>query len=225
VTISGLQPNTRYFYKLWTNPAHSLRLPLDGLTEEDLHFRTLSADPNEQVDFIIMSCHNPTVSEADGFERHAVWADLPQIIGRDSNKSVRFALLVGDQVYADDWQDRILKEESEEGRLRLYLSAYRRFWSNIHYRRVMCSLRAVMIWDDHDITDGWGSRLDSFAGETREFKPAWKNLFDAAFKAFSVMQGSRNPPALAANPREGLDFCFRVGKWGFVFRTCGRTGI
>lgn len=217
VRIPDLQPDTKYFYKLWTNPAHSLPLPLDGLVEEELHFHTLSADPDEQVDFVVLSCHNPTVSEADGFNGHAVWADLPQIVGQESNKNVRFALLVGDQVYADDWQDRILKEKTEEGRLRLYLSAYRRFWSNIHYRRVLCSLPAVMIWDDHDITDGWGSRLDSFVGQGSEFKPEWQHLFDAAFKAFSVMQGSRNPPGLAANPREGLDFCFKAGKWGFVF--------
>ena len=217
VTMEGLTPDTEYFYKLWTNPAQSLPLPLEGLTEKDLHFRTLSADPNVQIDFVVMSCHNPTVSQLDGFEGHAVWADLPQIIGRESNKKVRFALLVGDQVYADEWQDRVLQEEDEERRLRLYLSAYRRFWSNIHYRRVMCSLPAVMIWDDHDITDGWGSEASSFDGDTAEFKPEWKRLFETAFKAFSLMQASRNPPALAANPREGLDFCFRVGNWGFVF--------
>jgi hypothetical protein len=74
-----------------------------------------------------------------------------------------------------------------------------------------------MIWDDHDITDGWGSRVESFVGKTSDFKPEWQRLFDAAFKVFSVMQASRNPSTLAADPREGLDFCFRVGKWGFVF--------
>jgi hypothetical protein len=217
VTIDNLSPDTEYFYKLWTNPAQSLPLPLEGLTEKDLHFRTLSADPNAQIDFVVMSCHNPTVSQLDGFEGHAVWADLPQIIGRESNKKVRFALLVGDQVYADEWQDRVLQEENEERRLRFYLSAYRRFWSNIHYRRAMCSLPAVMIWDDHDITDGWGSEASSFEGDTVEFKAEWQRLFETAFKAFSIMQASRNPPALAANSRDGLDFCFRVGNWAFVF--------
>lgn len=217
VTIAGLEPDTHYFYRLWTNAAHSLPLALGGLADEELHLRTLSADPNEQVDFVVMSCHNPTVSGADGYDGHAVWADIPQIIGRDSNKRVRFALLVGDQVYADKWEGRILAEPSEAGRLRLYLSAYRQFWSNIHYRRVMCSLPAVMMWDDHDITDGWGSRLDSFVGETSNFKPEWQRLFNSAFTAFSVMQASRNPPPLAKDPKDGLDFCFKVGKWGFAF--------
>jgi hypothetical protein len=217
VTIEGLRSDTRYFYKLWTDPEHSLPLNLQGLTEKDLQFRTLSEDANAQIDFLLMSCHNPTVSGADGFDGHAVWADLPQIINRESNKSVRFVLLVGDQVYSDDWEQKLLDEPTADARLRLYLSAYRRFWSNIHYRRVMCALPAVMMWDDHDITDGWGSRVDAYVGETSEFKPEWKRLFESAFQAFSLMQASRNPPTLAPNPRDGLDFCFRIGPWGFVF--------
>jgi len=217
ITVDGLRPDTRYFYKLWTDPAHSLPLDLQGLTEKELQFRTLSEDANRQIDFLLMSCHNPTVSGADGFDGHAVWADLPQIISRESNKSVRFALLVGDQVYADDWEKQVLAEPNADARMLLYLSAYRKFWSNIHYRRVMCCLPAVMMWDDHDITDGWGSRKDSYVGETSEFKPEWKRLFETAFQAFSLMQASRNPATLATNPREGQDFCFRIGPWGFIF--------
>lgn len=215
--VSGLLPNTRYRYKLWTDEACSIALALDGLAHDNLSFWTLPNDPKQQIDFVVMSCHNPTVATTDGYNGFGVWADLPQIISRESNKNVRFALLVGDQMYGDDWQDKILAEPSEAGRLRLYIEAYRKFWGDIHYRRVMCSLPAVMIWDDHDITDGWGSRTDSFQGNTSEFKPEWKSLFDAAFKAFGQMQASRNPAPLAADPREGLDFCFRVGPWGFVF--------
>jgi hypothetical protein len=80
----------------------------------------------------MMSCHNPTVAHEDGFDGHAIWADIPQIISRNSNKKVRFALLVGDQVYADDWQDRILAAKTDDERLALYLDVYRRFWSHIH---------------------------------------------------------------------------------------------
>lgn len=217
ITVEELQPNTKYFYRLWSDREHSVPLPLDGLEEKELQFWTLSDDPDAQIDFVVISCHNPTVSGADGYEGHAVWADLPQIIARESNRNVRFALLVGDQLYADDWESLVLNEETEEGRLSHYLNAYRQYWSNIHYRRVMCSLPAVMMWDDHDITDGWGSRTDSFDGKSSEFKPQWQGLFDAAYKAFYLMQASRNPAPLAADPREGLDFCFRQGKWGFVF--------
>ena len=214
VTIDGLEPDTNYFYKLWTNPTPSIPLNLEGLQEKDLHFHTLSEDNAAQIDFLVMSCHNPTVARQDGFDGHAVWADIPQIISRESNRSVRFALLVGDQVYADDWEVQILSAKSKEERIRLYLSAYRAAWSNIHYRRVMCSLPATMIWDDHDITDGWGSRKDSFVSKTSsEFKPDWKLLFVAASRAFSLMQASRNPAPLSD---DSFDCCFRIGPWGFV---------
>lgn len=218
VTVGGLKADTKYFYKLWTDPAYTIPLHLDDLSETDLYFWTLSDDPAAQIDFVVMSCHNPDVSTADGYEGYAVWADLPQILARGSNKKVRFALLVGDQVYADEWQEKILNEKDESVRLRHYLDLYRHYWSNKYYRRVMCHLPAMMIWDDHDITDGWGSEARSFAKNGSKFKPEWKNLFDAASKAFSVMQASRNPAALAKNPTEdGYDFGFMVGQWGFVF--------
>ena len=213
VEINNLLPNTRYFYKLWRDEARSQLMDLDGLDETELQFRTLSDNPDDQVDFLIMSCHNPTVSTKDGFDGFAVWADIPQIIATETNKNVRFALLVGDQVYADDWENQILNEISEEGRRRLYLSAYKKFWSNIHYRRVLCSLPAMMMWDDHDITDGWGSTENSFVDGSDQFKPEWKRLFGTASTAFRYMQASRNPEPLSAN---GFDCCFRLGKLGFV---------
>ncbi|MBA3512306.1 DUF3597 family protein [Sphingomonas sp.] len=215
--LGALTPDTKYFYRFWTNPAASVPFAITGLTDDDLHFWTLSEDPDAQIDFVVMSCHNPTVAGKDGFDGHAIWADIPQIISRHSNRNVRFALLVGDQVYADEWQNRILREPAEEGRLKLYLEAYRLYWSNIYYRRVMCRLPAVMIWDDHDITDGWGSEEKSFEGDSPTFKPEWQGLFEAAFKTFCIMQASRNPPPLAENPRDGLDFAFRAGRWGFLF--------
>lgn len=217
VTIPNLKPDQQYYYKLWTNPAHSIPLNLQGLVEDDLYFWTLPDNQDEQLDFIVMSCHNPTVAHEDGHEGHAVWADIPQIISKESNKKVRFAILGGDQVYADSWREKILQEKDDNTRLKLYLEAYRKFWGHPYYRRVMCRLPAVMIWDDHDIMDGWGSAVESFVGQTDEFNAEWKNLFKSATTAFSIMQASRNPTALASNPiQEGYDFCFKIGRFGFV---------
>jgi hypothetical protein len=216
VTVAGLTPDTRYYYKLWTNPACSIPLDLQGLKEGELCFRTLSDSDDAQIDFLLMSCHNPTVSKADGFEGYAVWADIPQIIAGESNRNVRFALLIGDQVYADDWQDRILAAKSDEERTQLYLDVYKTLWSNIHYRRVLCSLPAVVMWDDHDITDGWGSTLDSFLPNSTDFKPEWLKLFQAASSTFAVMQANRNPEPLSNKAGDGFDCCFRISKWGFI---------
>jgi len=216
-SIDGLSPESRYFYKLWTNAAYSIPLDLQGLKETELCFRTLPQDDdNAQIDFLLMSCHNPPASEADGFNGFAIWADIPQIIAGESNKNVRFALLIGDQIYADDWKDRILATKSDADRIALYLDAYRTFWSNIHYRRVLCSLPAMLMWDDHDIVDGWGSTLESFLPGKSEFREDWLKLFDAASSTFAIMQNIRNPLPLSSLPGDGYDFCFRIGKWGFA---------
>lgn len=217
IKIEGLEPDTFYHYRVWANPAHSIPFNLQGIKTENLYFSTLPEDTDEQLDFLIMSCHNPTVSHKDGHQGHAVWADIPQIISRDSNKKVRFAILAGDQVYADAWREKILNEKDNTARLRLYLDAYRTFWSHPAYRNALCRLPSVMIWDDHDIMDGWGSALESFVGESEVFKPEWNGLFKSATTAFSIMQASRNPEALAEKPlEEGYDFCFKVGRWGFI---------
>ena len=212
VTLEGLQPNTRYAYRLWTNPAHSIPLNLQGLTTPYLRFRTLPADPNARIDFVLMSCHNPFDSD-DGCDGHAVWVDLLQVVSHENNQYVRFAVLGGDQVYSDEFKAELLAERDDAARPAIYLKAYRKFWSNIHYRRVMAGLPAVMIWDDHEIIDGWGSDVASFKPGTTCFKDEWAALFRSASSAFAVMQASRNPPLLS---NDAFDCCFRVGKVGFA---------
>ena len=173
-TIENLQPGTEYVYGLWRNAACSIPLPLDGLSPSELRFKTISAEPDAQIDFLMMSCHNPFVATEDGYEGHGVWADIPQIIGQDSNKNVRFALLVGDQVYADDWKAQLLAAPDHARRLSLYLDVYRKYWKHIFYRRVLCSLPAMMMWDDHDIMDGWGSTADSL--NPRQAPRYWRTI-------------------------------------------------
>jgi alkaline phosphatase D len=169
-----------------------------------------------------MSCHNPFKKLADGFDGFGVWARIPAIISE--NKNVRFAILGGDQVYCDDVEATVLHSKDPTEKRLLYLKQYEKYWNNIHYRRVLCSLPAVMMWDDHDITDGWGSREDSFLKRTftewwdgtdkkTEFVPAWKELFGAARDTFECMQASRNPPRLS---NAAFDCCFRIGRAAFV---------
>lgn len=216
ITIENLKPDQKYSYKIWADQDHTIPIDLQGIEKEDLYFWTLPSDQSEQIDFLIMSCHNPTVSKQDGNDGHAVWADIPQIISSESNKRVRFAILGGDQIYADEKQTELLAETDPKKRLNIYLEIYRKFWSHIHYRRILCRLPSVMMWDDHDITDGWGSTLESFIGDTDQFKEEWKGLFFSASEAFSIMQAKRNPEPLNEDYRDGIDFAFKIGCYGFL---------
>ena len=216
VKFDQLKPDTVYYYKLWQDEQHAMPLDLNGLTENDLHFRTLPLNGfDDQLDFLLMSCHNPGTSLKDGAEGYAVWARIPEIISE--NENVRFALLAGDQVYGDEIETELKKEPDLRKRQELYLDVYRKFWDNLYYRRVLCSLPALLMWDDHDITDGWGSRDDSFIDNTSaEFDEGWLRLFEAGRSVFLQMQASRNPEPLSKGYEDGFDFCFKVGRAGFA---------
>lgn len=103
-TFDSLKPDTTYYYRLWRGGgADNTRaaVPVPGLTEADLFFRTFPAEGyKQQLDFLLMSCHNPDTSKADGFDGFGVWARIPDIMSQ--NKNVRFAILAGDQAYGDE---------------------------------------------------------------------------------------------------------------------------
>lgn len=224
VEIKELQPNQKYNYKLFIDENENEQLQIDSLLDEDLYFYTMPEELERgyRYDFVVMSCHNPVEAENKGYQNTSwnVWQTLPQIINETTRKAnaisecrVLFALLIGDQIYADDVEREVLLEADPKKRIRSYLRIYKQFWDNQAYRKVLCSLPAYLMWDDHDITDGWGSREDAYEGNSTEFSPAWKNLFATAKNVFSFMQANRNPEPLSA---DGFDFAFRIGRAGFV---------
>jgi phosphodiesterase/alkaline phosphatase D-like protein len=215
----GLTANIVYYYKLWEDMAHTKALETNGLSDDDLHFQTLPTNGfDDHLDFLLMSCHNPGTQPKDGAEGFAVWQRIPEIIQKNKNQNVRFAILAGDQIYADEVELRAQKEPDLRKRQELYLGVYKQFWDNVHYRKVLCSLPAYLMWDDHDITDGWGSRVDSFRKDHPEvFEDGWLRLFEAAQSAFEQMQASRNPEPLSKDEvNKSFDFCFNVGRAGFA---------
>ena len=216
ITLGGLDPNSKYSYHLWQDESHSIDFNVGDLTPDNLFFWTLPEDGyGLQLDFLLMSCHNPETAKGDGCEGFAVWRQIPDIM--DQNANVRFAILAGDQIYADEVEAKVLKERDPEARRRYYLNVYRKFWDNKYYRRVLCRLPSVLMWDDHDITDGWGSRDDSYyADNPQEFMREWKDLFGTAKEMFKIMQASRNPDPLSNNFQVGFDTCFKIGRAGFA---------
>jgi hypothetical protein len=218
VTIAGLKANAKYAYQLWEDKQHSRSLDLKGLQKEDLFFWTLPEDGyGRQLDFLLMSCHHPGTAKADGFDGFAVWNQIPEIIKGEQNANVRFAILAGDQIYADEVETKVLQEDDLAKRRQLYLDVYKKFWNNEHYRRVLCRIPAILMWDDHDITDGWGSREDSFkAKDSQEFTDEWCRLFKTASGMFKIMQSSRNPDPPSSDFTAGFDTCFKVGRAGFA---------
>ena len=150
-------------------------------------------------------------------ERNLMWARL-----RDEHAARPFALLLqgGDQLYADEasgahptlreWADAPLDERyrhdfdeaAERAAMRFFVERYLHLYTRPELVAVLASVPSVMMWDDHDIFDGWGSHpaelLDS---------PVGRGLFDVARRAFLLLQRGLSPSD--SEPGDSLSFALR----------------
>ncbi|MGE0633918.1 MAG: alkaline phosphatase D family protein, partial [Pseudobdellovibrionaceae bacterium] len=205
---------------------------LNDISPQDLKVRTMPKEfdwDKYRYDFLLLSCNNPDQSidkmhNRDGYE---VWQTLPSIINSHETGSrharVLFALMGGDQVYADEWKKRLLESNSVEEKVEIYFEVYEHYWSDPRYKKILAGLPAYLMWDDHDILDGWGSETSSFIENegkpTIAFKPEWKTMFVAAKRAFRFYQAARNPDPLvpySSEETDTFDVGFTVGPLGFI---------
>ena len=198
--VEDLHENEKYRYVIKDDNG-----PVDlgpGLAEADCHFQG-SAEFGEEDYFVLLSCNDPF--GADGKSTGAPWA-MWERLEEDTRGDDNFRLLLlgGDQVYCDELERqkngkgfiRKLKQSGDdalvEDQLReAFIQQYRKYWSHASLRKVFARVPSLAMWDDHDITDGWGSRLESFDGT--EIKSSWQRYFNIAREAFEAYQAVRNP--------------------------------
>ncbi len=132
------------------------------------------------------------------------WVDLKTV--HDGNP-FHLLLLGGDQVYVDSiWDKGSLKEWRDK--LRVYqgrhnwdaggaydrqaraafMEIYKSNWGRQPVASVLASIPTIMMWDDHDICDGWGSHPD----DVQAF-PVMQGLFGVARDYFQAFQLGRVP--------------------------------
>ncbi|PRQ02814.1 PhoD-like phosphatase [Enhygromyxa salina] len=232
--VPGLDPDTRYFYEVVPEDA-----PLDVAggfaSRQPFSLRTLPRSP-EAFKFSFHSC-NGLHKPPRGGRPTDMWKRLLSEAVEDPE--LHFALLGGDQIYADVIREEWLREwgpdfdPSDPGRDQdldavdlargmaflealpdRYERIYRAFWRRPELRTFMGHVPCLMTWDDHDIYDGWGSCGD-------EDKPAQRKFFEAAAGAFDAFQfalAPKEPLSEAARcEREGhRAFSFMVGEVAFV---------
>lgn len=141
-------------------------------------------------------------------------------------------LMGGDQLYADgmwreipalrDWLDlplakRVkvpatpaLKKELES----FYFELYLKNWSYPMMAQAFAQIPSVMMWDDHDIFDGWGSYPENGPGAGCHYYKAIFEQANAAFRVFQLKIGSGEKPAAHAG---GDDYS--------AFHDLGQLGI
>lgn len=110
-------------------------------------------------------------------------------------------LMGGDQVYSDElrstvpslkaWFQKSFAERakaafSKDMRLaldRFFTRLYLERWAQPQVARMFASIPTIMMWDDHDIIDGWGSYP-----ETLHSSPVFQGLFACARHYFRIFQ-------------------------------------
>lgn len=160
---------------------------LDGLKKSDLWFRNISV--NEIKKTALLSCNNPFHFKEKKSKRFNMWERL--------NKQTHLAkteliILAGDQLYNDNLE-RFLKPKvvDVDSLRRAFIKNYLVYFGIAERKKVMARIPSVAIWDDHDITDGFGSRPEQF--KNGNLKSNWKEFYSIAAEAFEVFQASRNP--------------------------------
>ncbi|GGC01875.1 metallophosphatase [Marinobacterium zhoushanense] len=141
-----------------------------------------------------------------------------------------FSLLMmgGDQVYADsiwsrvktlaDWHEQDLETRMATEPDDLMRSQISEFYANLYVERwrqdavarMMASIPSVMMWDDHDIFDGWGSYPEDLQN-----CPVFHAIYDGAARFFRLYQ-LRNAPqnrSLLAPERGHHAFGFRFRRY------------
>ena len=241
-------PDTRYYYAVIadTTDAALVRRRTEIGADRPLSFCTQEAAPR-QITFGFYSCHDHISAAGDV----GAW---PHFAEQLADAEANFVIGGGDQAYVDtngksgfldiwswlkDNKAALLEkfargggEYDEEGiekyLLNIYRWYYRVYWNVPALREVYERFPQYMIWDDHEIMDGWGSltkkerraRISGFFEE----KDSKKNqllvdrMWRAACGAYNEYEHSHNPPTTVdlKNPDNSVwDYAFEHGEAAF----------
>ena len=188
----------------------------------DHTFKTLPEDGAGpwDVTFGFYSCHMPFDPKYGSKADASMWGLMEDEL---KFSDARFVIGGGDQVYSDGtdylsiwaWLKKVKDHNPSIADMRSwYRDIYRGYWGFPHVQAVHRQFPNYMIWDDHEIMDGWGSytkdelsnELDSwFEWEDKEKNLLLANrMFDAAKKTYFEYQHSHNPDT----PRDQYDYSF-----------------
>lgn len=183
--------------------------------EESNVMHRLSRFPKDgDVDFSfgLISCHK--AYQYSGRSQKIVgkmWSFLNDKMGE---KNARFLIQSGDQLYCDDgknnaWKRCLKMLESPPHNHQEMVDAYREIyldsWGFPEVQQVMRTFPQYMIWDDHEISNGWGAR--------KKHWEKYRAVFDAAREAYIEFQDSHNPSSFGDGKHH---YTFRFGNAAFL---------
>jgi hypothetical protein len=189
-------------------------------------FRTMP-DPGSMAPIVFCAVSCNTLA-TDG-----VWPQLSAFIAQAKPS---FLLMMGDQVYIDEDDPNVFRlhyDSDPQTRRRALAEKYRLSWSRKVVQQVFANIPTYMVWDDHEIRDGFGSLACDSPTLAAQF-PRGRAMFarsDAYYRdcrdVYWHFQGCRNPlqgdttdPSLpnyivdppAGGLRRAMPFVFRCGR-------------
>lgn len=136
-----------------------------------------------------------------------------EILDRATTEPNDFFLMVGDQIYADDFN--VLDPDTK---LEEFWEKYRNAFSQPHLRELMSRTPTYMILDDHEITNDWDADRRLPENDPKNYN---RRLFKRAMQAYESYQFIHSP-GFRPEGRRGMSdipsayyFSYRVGNSDF----------
>ena len=184
-------------------------------------------DPASMADVLFAAISCNSLEREGAWERFATFVEEAQ---------PTFLVMMGDQVYIDEDEPDVFKEHFDSTRSvrrQALADKYRLNWSRDPVRRVLSTTPTYMMWDDHEIRDGWGSfaqdsptLLERFPRGEKIFT-RFNEYFEDTRDVYWHFQACHNPlrdlfpnPSLpnyidrppAPGQRRAMPFVFRCGR-------------
>jgi phosphodiesterase/alkaline phosphatase D-like protein len=197
IRVEHLAPETRYHYTLTLSDS-----PPDPNNGPYPTFTTFPP-PGEQrsFSFVFGSCFRPANHQSG--EIFDQIDELRQKFADDPPNALRFALMIGDQIYADICGCNGLDHRAAVD-LQDYRAVYAYNWSRPPLKNLLAQIPTFMILDDHEVDDDWTwkdqTRLQAqipwwdqidrfFKGRPKEEYTITKQRVQDALKAYQEHQG------------------------------------
>lgn len=241
--FAGLEPDTEYGYLLYStdrecvvlghNRLRSFRLPARESEQRPLQVALFSCNMPYSVNGLFRKRTEASTGE--------MWHFLDATLQRHRHE-VDAVIAGGDQAYSDGvdtldiWKNlnkRMRREGDEllpdrDAMLSWYRDVHRGYWGFESLQRVFDAFPTYMIWDDHEIADGWGSHFfgpDGPQDGLEQLLPDYaerglsradamelvQRMGSAATQAYGEYQHSHNPPTA-----DGV-FDYSFGRGGCAF--------
>ena len=161
-------------------------------------------------------------------DNNALWKVMAE-----KHRKIRYNLLLlgGDQVYTDsmwvevpelkewcelDWKDRLKADFSNMYKSvdRFFFQLYIRRWSQEDPARMFSSVPSAMMWDDHDIFDGWGSYP-----KDQQSSKVYQGIFKVAREYFQIFQLATVPdelPSHVISKQKHFSYGHQIGSLGIL---------